>query len=202
MLGLLGALDPHKHKLNQCGGVLQDSGSAAISKDTADSDAGQTAGSLHVAPAHCEMRGLILRAAKLPDREFWVWKGIDPSPVFECWGYGRTCGSFTRNRWSEFRGFARVFVVYSGHRFREHERDIRRKLHRESNVAVWFVCLFVCLSPVDTSTSNILVVNVTGNGLSEFCCFVCLLPILFTDLFQWTPEKAIFVVNFIGNGQS
>ena len=42
MLGLLGALDPYKHKLNQTGGVLVDGDSAAISKDMTDSDAGNT----------------------------------------------------------------------------------------------------------------------------------------------------------------
>ena len=41
MLGLLGALDPYKHKLNQTGGVLVDGNSAAISKDITDSEAGQ-----------------------------------------------------------------------------------------------------------------------------------------------------------------
>lgn len=43
MLGLLGALDPYKHKLNQTGGVLVDGDSAAISKDMTDSEAGKTA---------------------------------------------------------------------------------------------------------------------------------------------------------------
>ena len=42
MLGLLGALDPYKHKLNQTGGVLVDGDSAAISKHTTDSEAGNT----------------------------------------------------------------------------------------------------------------------------------------------------------------
>lgn len=42
MLGLLGALDPYKHKLNQTGGVLVDGDSAAISKDMTDSEAGNT----------------------------------------------------------------------------------------------------------------------------------------------------------------
>lgn len=41
MLGLLGALDPYKHKLNQTGGVLVDGDSAAISKDMTDSEAGK-----------------------------------------------------------------------------------------------------------------------------------------------------------------
>lgn len=40
MLGLLGALDPYKHKLNQTGGVLVDGDSAAISKHMTDSEAG------------------------------------------------------------------------------------------------------------------------------------------------------------------
>ena len=40
MLGLLGALDPYKHKLNQTGGMLVDGDSAAISKDITDNDAG------------------------------------------------------------------------------------------------------------------------------------------------------------------
>ena len=39
MLGLLGALDPYKHKLNQTRGILE-SGNAAMSKDASDSDAG------------------------------------------------------------------------------------------------------------------------------------------------------------------
>jgi len=42
VLGLLGALDPYKHKLNQTGGVLVDGDSAAISKDMTDSEAGNT----------------------------------------------------------------------------------------------------------------------------------------------------------------
>ena len=42
MLGLLGALDPYKHKLNQTGGMLVDGDSAAISKDITDNDAGKT----------------------------------------------------------------------------------------------------------------------------------------------------------------
>ena len=41
MLGLLGALDPYKHKLNQTGGMLVDGDSAAISKDITDNDAGK-----------------------------------------------------------------------------------------------------------------------------------------------------------------
>lgn len=40
MLGLLGALDPYKHKLNQTGGMLVDGDSAAISKHVTDSEAG------------------------------------------------------------------------------------------------------------------------------------------------------------------
>ena len=40
MLGLLGALDPYRHKLNQTGGMLVDGDSAAISKDMTDSEAG------------------------------------------------------------------------------------------------------------------------------------------------------------------
>lgn len=42
VLGLLGALDPYKHKLNQTGGVLVDGDSAAISKHMTDSEAGNT----------------------------------------------------------------------------------------------------------------------------------------------------------------
>ena len=38
MLGLLGALDPYKHKLNQTGGLLVGGNSA---KDSTDSEAGQ-----------------------------------------------------------------------------------------------------------------------------------------------------------------
>ena len=41
MLGLLGALDPYRHKLNQTGGMLVDGDSAAISKDITDSEAGK-----------------------------------------------------------------------------------------------------------------------------------------------------------------
>jgi len=42
VLGLLGALDPYRHKLNQTGGMLVDGDSAAISKDITDSEAADT----------------------------------------------------------------------------------------------------------------------------------------------------------------